>query len=103
MTQEQYFEMCEALGETPAEENIPVEYTDFSVELQQILQIYNLLQDQWEGFNGIYIGKNITGIQEILDIFEIPIEDRLLTVQTIKLLDKVRAEQLNRRNEKPAK
>lgn len=103
MTRDQYFEMCEALAEEPVEADIPVEYEDFGVEIQQILQIYNLLSDTWEGFNGLYLGKNLTGIQDILDIFNVQTSDRLLVIQTIKLLDRIRSEELNRRSEKPAK
>ena len=29
MTKEQYFEMCEALGNEPAESEIPIEFDDF--------------------------------------------------------------------------
>ena len=68
MTREQYFEMCEQLGEEPVEENIPVEYDDLSVDVQQALATYNLLRDEWEGFNGLYLGKSLIGISEIFEI-----------------------------------
>lgn len=103
MTREQYFEMCEALGQQPAEENIPVEYEDFDIEIQQIIQIYNILQDTWDGFNGLYLGKQLLGIEQIFKIFEIDKQDYLIIIQVIKLLDKIRSEELNRKTEKPAK
>lgn len=103
MTAAQYFEMCEALGEQPVDADVPVEYEDFALEIQQILQIYNLLSDTWEGFNGLYLGKNLTGIKDLLELFQIDSADTLIVIQTIKLLDRIRMEEQNRRTEKPAK
>ncbi len=45
MTKDRYFEMCEALGSKPIESQIPVEFEDLVHELQEILVIYNNLQD----------------------------------------------------------
>lgn len=102
MTQEQYFEMCEALGTEPVESEIPVSYGDLPVEIQQVLQLYGMLQDTWEGFNGIYLGKNLSGIKDFLDILNIDLQDRQLYLVILKLIDKLRVEEINKHREKPA-
>lgn len=102
MTKANYFDMCEQLGEEPVEANIPVEFDDFIWEVQQAFQIYNLLKDDWDGFNGIYLGKNLVGITEILDISMISTEDRYTIVLLIKMIDRIRAQELNNKQEKPA-
>lgn len=103
MTKADYFEMCEQLGEQPVEANIPVEFEDFIWEVQQAFQIYNILKDEWDGFNGIYLGKNLVGITEIFDISQINTEDRYTMVLLIKMIDRIRGQELNSKEQKPAK
>lgn len=103
MTKADYFEMCEQLGEQPVEANIPVEFEDFIWEVQQAFQIYNILKDEWDGFNGIYLGKNLVGITEIFDISQISTEDRYTMVLLIKMIDRIRGQELNSKEQKPAK
>lgn len=91
MTKEQYFEMCEMLGSEPIEDEIPVEFDDFPLEVQEALQIYNNLQDNWDYMGGNYIGKNLTGFKDILDIFEISKEDRRSIYELIMHIDRIRA------------
>jgi len=102
MTKADYFNMCEQLGEEPVEANIPVEFDDFIWDVQQAFQIYNLLKDDWDGFNGVYLGKNLVGITEIFDISEIDTEDRYTMILLIKLIDKIRTQEVNRKEQKPA-
>ena len=58
MTRDTYFEMCEALGTEPVEEEIPVEFEDFCLDVQEALSIYQKLRDEWDYMGGNYIGKN---------------------------------------------
>lgn len=95
--------MCEQLGEPIVEENIPVEYEDLPVDIQQALAVYNLLRDEWDTFNGIYLGKSLIGITEILDLSQITIEDRHFQVLLVKLIDRIRQQETNKRQQKPAK
>lgn len=90
MTKEQYFEMCEQLGSEPQEEEIPVEYDDFPLEVQEALQIYNNLQDNWDYMGGNYIGKNLTGFKDILDIFEVAKKDRRSIYELVMHIDRIR-------------
>jgi len=102
MTRDQYFEMCDMLGNQPIESEIPVDFDDFPLEAQQALSVYRMLKDEWEGFNGLYLGKSFIGLTEILDYMEVDVPDRKLIVQLIKLIDNVRIQLINKREQKPA-
>lgn len=91
MTKEQYFEMCEALGSAPIEEQIPIEFDDFVLEVQEALRIYSNLQDSWDYMGGNYIGKNLSGFKDILDIYDISLEDRRSIYELIMQIDKIRS------------
>ena len=91
-----YFEMCEALGNEPVESEIPVELDDFPLEIQEILGIYKFLKDDWEPMNGVYMGKNFTGILEVFDIFEIPKIDRQTYMSLLYSIDAIRAEEIKK-------
>jgi hypothetical protein len=94
MTRETYFEMCEALGTEPIDSEIPAEYEDFPVEVQEAIRIYNNLQDNWDYMGGNYIGKNLTGFKDILTIFEIAAEDHRAVYELIMRIDRIRAKSI---------
>lgn len=90
-TKDHYFEMCEALGTEPVESEIPVELEDFPDEVQQAINVYYKLRDEWDTMNGTYLGKSYTGLGEILDIFEVDKVDRKLFMEWITILDNARS------------
>lgn len=101
MTKDQYFEICEMLGNDPNEDEIPVEYEDLHEEVQEAIQIYNMLQDNWDTMNGIYLGKVMTGIMDIFRIMEV--EDPKSIFYIITMLDRNKSEIVNKKKEsKPA-
>lgn len=91
MTKEDYFDMCEALGTEPVESEIPVEINDFPDEVQEAINVYYKLRDEWDTMNGVYMGKSYTGLIDILDIVEIPKEDRKYTLEWISVMDAARS------------
>lgn len=91
MTKEAYFEMCEALGTEPLEEEIPVEYEDFCLDVQEALGIYQKLRDEWDSMNGVYLGKNYVGLVDILSLLEVPVEDRRTQFELIGIIDRHRS------------
>lgn len=103
MTKDQYFEMCEMLGSEPVEDQIPVEYDDLLLEVQQALQIYNNLQDCWDYMGGNYIGKNLSGFRDVLDILEVPQEDRRSIYELVMEVDRIRSDIIHqlRESKKP--
>ena len=92
MTKEAYFEMCEMLGSEPITEEIPIEYDDLLLDVQEALDIYYKLRDEWDYMNGNYIGKNYSGLKDIFEILEVPPEDYKTMFGLIGVIDRHRAE-----------
>ena len=101
MTKEHYFEMCEALGNEPLDSEIPVDYDDLALEVQEALRIYNNLQDSWDYMGGNYIGKNLTGFMDILNIFDVEVSDRRAIYELVMHIDRIRAKSIQ--DQKPKK
>ena len=99
MTKEQYFDMCDQLGSEPVESEIPVEFDDFAMEVQLALSIYRMLRDEWEYMNGTYLGKNLNGIFELFDVYEVNPRDKKFYLELIHMIDSTRIDQI--RNSKP--
>ena len=89
MTKEAYFEMCEMLGSNPIESEIPVEFEDLNLDVQEAFGIYQMLQDQWDTMNGVYIGKNYSGLIDILTLYDI--EDKKTSFSLIRKIDEYRS------------
>ena len=94
MTKEQYFEMCNMLGSEPVDSEIPVEIDDFPHEVQQAINIYFRLRDEWDTMNGVYLGKSYTSIGEIFDIFEVEKSSRRFYLEWISTLDSARSKMI---------
>tara|TARA_R100000030_G_scaffold75563_1_gene58653 strand:+ start:107 stop:442 length:336 start_codon:yes stop_codon:yes gene_type:complete len=71
MNPEQYILMCEQMGWEVDESQIPKDPSTFSLEVQQALLLFNVLPDLVEGMSGSWLGKNYSGIGDILDIYQI--------------------------------
>lgn len=93
MTKEAYLEMCEQLGTIPVPSEIPVEYSDFPEEIRTALDIWQILPNNIESFSGTYYGKHLTGLTEILELFDVPQVDRRFY---ITMLHKINELQLAR-------
>jgi hypothetical protein len=104
MTKDQYYEMCEALGTEPIESEVPVEIEDFPVEVQQAFSVYRMLRDEWDSMNGLYLGKSLVGVTEILSASEIDPDDSKFIIMLVRSIDQVRAQEINNKksNTKPA-
>lgn len=100
MTKEAYFEMCEALGSEPLEEEIPIEIEDFPPEVQEAIGIYYRLRDEWDTMNGIYLGKSYTGIGDILDILEVDVKDRKYLLEWVSIMDAARSKAIEAKKPK---
>jgi hypothetical protein len=87
MTKAAYFEMCEALGSEPLESEIPVDYEDLLVDVQEALAMYHKLRDEWDSMNGVYLGKSYAGILDIFEIQGVPVEDRKTLYDLIGIID----------------
>ena len=83
------------MGSEPVDSEIPVEISDFPDTVQLAFKVYNYLPDQWEGMNGIYLGKILVGISEIFNILEIDIEERKIILELVVLIDSARSRQIS--------
>lgn len=91
MTKDAYFDMCTALNSEPVDSEIPVEYDDLPSDVQEALSIYYKLRDEWDPMNGVYLGKTYNGILDILEILEVPVEDRRTVFELIGTIDGIRS------------
>jgi len=103
MTKDLYFEMCESMGNEPVEEEIPVEIDDFPDEVQDAINLYYKLRDNWDTMNGVYLGKSYTGLRDILDILEIASEDRKYVLDWIGVMDAARSKAIDLQKPEEAK
>jgi hypothetical protein len=93
--------MCEALGSDPVESEIPIEFEDLMLDVQESLSIYQAMQDMWDTMSGTYMGKNFTGIKDILDLSGV--EDHKTTFTLLKKIDSIRADIIaSKKPKKPA-
>lgn len=98
--------MCEVLGTTPDENQIPVEFNDLAVEVQQCIWLYNSLRDQWDYFGGNYIGKDLSQFWKVLELHDLDILDGRWYWDMINHIDHIRARQIaqeQKNKQKPAK
>ena len=104
MTKEAYFEMCEMMNSEPVESEIPVEFEDFPLEVQQAFNAYRMLRDEWDTMNGNYLGKSLIGIKDVLEATEIEQSEQKFIVMLIRMIDSVRSDEINNKKkmEKPA-
>lgn len=86
--------MCEQLGTEPLDEEIPVEYEDLPTEVQEAMLIYNNMQDVWDYMGGNYIGKQMVGFRDILEIYDVPKEDHRSMYELLTHIDRVRAKSI---------
>lgn len=87
MTRDAYFEMCEALGTEPVEEQIPVEFADLPLEVQQCFKFYKLLRDIWDPMGGTYLGKDMSTVFEIFNLYELDTSEKLLAIDILQDID----------------
>lgn len=95
MTKDAYLEMCEQLGSTPDEHEIPVEFSDLPLEVEQAYHVYNLLPDKIDSFNGVYYGKQLEVAPNMLEFLEIDSKKDIFKI--IIIIDSLEREEINRR------
>lgn len=105
MTKDAYYEMCEMLGNEPIESEVPVEFEDFSFEVQQAFNAYRMLRDEWDTMSGSYLGKSLIGIKDILEATEVDPSEHKFIIMLIRMIDNVRSDEINskKKTEEPAK
>lgn len=80
--------MCDTMNIEPDPKKIPIDIEDLTWHGQLAVSIFNLLTDTINYETGQYLGKIISGISELFDIFEInDTEDKKLILLLVKILD----------------
>lgn len=90
-----YYEICEAMGSEPIEDEIPIELAEFPDLVQSAFLVYGYMQDNWEGMSGTYMGKVMSGLTDIMNILEIELEDRKVLLELVNLIDSARSKQIS--------
>lgn len=93
-------EMCEMMGTEPTEEEMPVELEDLHDEVQEAFSVYTMLTDIWDSMGGSYIGKQMAGISDIMDIMGV--EDKRACLYILSIIDRTRSKLINSKK-KPSK
>jgi hypothetical protein len=71
MSKDQYLEMMEQMGQEPLDEEMPPDGGDLEWLAQLALTIYSRLPDKVDSMGGLWLGKDFSGIGDILDIYEL--------------------------------
>lgn len=95
MTKEAYLDMCEQLGSTPDEHEIPVMLEDMPIDIELAYNVYNLLPDKIDSFNGVYYGKELDKAPLMLEFLEIQSKKDIFKI--IIIIDSLEKEEINRR------
>ena len=63
--------ICEQLGQEPDPSKMPLDSSDFPYEVQVAFFVLGMLPDRWDGMSGMYLGKDWSSIQTILDVYQV--------------------------------
>jgi len=69
MTREQFFELHKQMGTVPDEADIPIDFEDLGFEAKQAVILFNILPDKIEGMGGVWMGKEYSGLSDIMNIY----------------------------------
>lgn len=95
MTKEQYLMMCEQLGSEPIESEIPADFNDFPYEVQEAINIFTILPDNWDGMSGTYLGKDYSLLPYLFDeIFKV--SNKQQSMQLLLIIARLVSEQYSR-------
>ncbi len=69
---------------------------NWPILFQQGFQVWGYLTDNWDGMNGVYFGKQMAGIQDIMNILGIAEQREVLKI--VKLIDDKYSKVVNKKN-----
>jgi hypothetical protein len=69
---------------------------NWPILFQQAFSVWNTLSDQWDGMSGMYFGKQMSGIQDIMTI--LGIEEQREVLKLVKIIDGKYAKEVNKKN-----
>jgi len=95
MTRETYLDMCEQLGSQPIQSEIPVMLEDMPIDVELAYNVYNLLPDKIDSFNGVYYGKELDKAPLMLEFLEIQSKKDIFKI--IIIIDSLEKTEINKR------
>ena len=72
---------------------MPPELRDFPFEVQQAFLIHSVLLDQWDGMSGMYMGKDMSPLGTLLDVYEV--EDKRTVVYFLSYIIQTNSSNIN--------
>lgn len=60
-----------------------IDPSTFPIQAQYALLLFNLLPDKIEGMAGTWLGKDYSGLKDIMDLYEI--EDKLVVFELLQI------------------
>ena len=69
---------------------------NWPTQFQQAFSVWGYLTDNWDGMSGNYFGKQMSGIQDIMNILGIDEQREVLKI--VKLIDGKYAKEVNKKN-----
>jgi len=68
---DKYLKICEQLNQEPDPNKMPLEPSDFPVEVQVAFFIFGFLEDAWDGASGSYLGKKWSNIEYLFKLYNV--------------------------------
>lgn len=68
---DKYLKICEQLNQEPDPNKMPLEPSDFPVEVQVAFFIFGFLEDDWDGASGSYLGKKWSNIEYLFKLYNV--------------------------------
>ena len=72
---------------------MPPEIGSFPLEVQQAFLVHSILPDRWDGMSGAYMGKDLSALGDIFDIYDI--EDRRTVLYFLSYIVRSNSERIN--------
>ena len=66
---------------------MPLDTSDFPVEVQVAFFIFTLLEDNWDGMSGTYLGKFWGNLQYLFELHEV--EEKVVTLRIMKMYESI--------------
>ena len=88
MTAEAYISMCEQMGEEIDYKRIPPTFSELPWYVKDGLELFNNLPDTYtSAATPIYIDKDISSLETLMNLYGIESESRLIVYKVIRYLD----------------
>lgn len=95
--------MCADMGTEPIEEEIPKDLNDFSNQTHEAYLIFNKLPDNIHGFSGQYIGKDLSNLKILFELYNVEENNWLLYMDLINCFISEYAVAIDEKSKREAK